>query len=101
VLGSKSENMPLAVLEAMATGLPIVSVASLGMNEIVRNGENGFLLPPDRSDAMADCLIDLIDDEPKRERLARASRELARQYSDVASTVRLTDIYTQAIAARA
>lgn len=101
VLGSKSENMPLAVLEAMATGLPIVSVASLGMNEIVRSGENGFLLPPDRPDEMAACLIDLIDDEPKRKRLARASRELARQYSDLASTVRLTEIYTQTLAARA
>jgi glycosyltransferase involved in cell wall biosynthesis len=100
VLASRSENMPLAVLEAMAAGLPVVSVASLGMKEIVRDGENGFLLLPDRLDDMAGRVIDLIEDAPKRERLARASRELARQYSDLASAQRLEGIYAGAIAAR-
>ena len=101
VLGSKSENMPLAVLEAMAAGLPIVSVASLGMREIVRNGENGFLLAPDNPDQMARCLIQLIDDTPKRRCLAQASRELAEKYSAVSFAQQLIDIYAGAIAAHA
>jgi glycosyltransferase involved in cell wall biosynthesis len=100
VLASKSENMPLAVLEAMATGLPVVSVSSLGMKEIVVDGSNGFLLPPDRPQEMADRVVELIDDAAKRERFAGASRELSQQYSDVAAARRVAGIYERAIAAR-
>jgi glycosyltransferase involved in cell wall biosynthesis len=101
LLASKSENMPLAVLEAMAAGLPIVSVASLGMKEIVADGRNGFLLPPDDPQEMAARVIELLDDVSKRERFAKASRELSLQYSDVASATRVAGIYEEAVAARA
>ena len=101
LLASKSENMPLAVLEAMATGLPVVSVASLGMNEIIADGRNGFLLPPDQPDEMANRVIDLLDDAPKRECFAKASRELSLQYSHVAAATRVAGIYEDAVAARA
>lgn len=101
LLASKSENMPLAVLEAMATGLPVVSVASLGMKEIIEDGRNGSLLPPDQPQEMADRIIDLIDDTSKRERFGKASRELSLRYSNVESAARVMDIYAEAIAARA
>jgi glycosyltransferase involved in cell wall biosynthesis len=100
VLGSKSENMPLAVLEAMAAGLPTVAVSSLGMTEIVRDGDNGVLLPPDQPRAMASAIVGLIRDPQTRNAMAARSRQLSMQYSHAASAESLLAIYAEAIGRR-
>jgi 1,2-diacylglycerol 3-alpha-glucosyltransferase len=77
VTASKSENMPISILEAMTSGLPIVGVAALGMPELVHHGENGFLVTPDDVHAMAERIREILDDDALQERLARASLKLA------------------------
>ena len=97
LLGSKSENMPLAVLEAMSTGLPILSVSSLGMLEIVKNEENGFLLPPDNPQEMANKIMELINDTEKLNNFSKKSRELSFAYSEEQSAKKLLEIYNKII----
>ena len=78
---SKSENMPLSILEAMAIGLPVVAVNALGIPEIVKNNINGFLVSPDNPQEMANKILELIKDEELLKKFSRASRKLALNYS--------------------
>lgn len=94
---SKSENMPLSVLEAMAAGLPVIGVDSLGIPEIVRNNKNGFILPPDDYKAMAEKIIELVKDDKIIERFSMASHELAMEYSEERTAKLLENAYKKLI----
>jgi 1,2-diacylglycerol 3-alpha-glucosyltransferase len=95
--GSKSENMPLAVLESMAIGLPILSVSSLGMVEIVKDNENGFLLSPDNPEEMAEKVMYLLNNNQKLKEFSQKSRELSLLYSDKEYAKKLIEIYKKII----
>ena len=71
VLPSRSEGLPLAILEAMAAGLPIVATNVGGVSEAVQDGKMGFLLPPEEPKALADAIIKLAGDEELRSSLGR------------------------------
>lgn len=64
ILPSRSEGMPAALIEAMASGLPCVATASGGIPEVIESGINGFLFQRENSDDLADKVIRLIS-EPK------------------------------------
>ena len=80
VLTSLSEGMPAVILEAMGCGLPIVASDVGGNNEIVHEGENGYLISGDKVDMLAKRLAALIDDAELRERMGRKSREISQEY---------------------
>ncbi|MBI4093494.1 glycosyltransferase [Candidatus Kaiserbacteria bacterium] len=90
---SKSENMPLAVLEAMACGLPIVAVRSLGLSEIVEDGKNGYLVPPDDVLAMAEHGRELLRDDELRARFSASSHALSEKYAESAVAEQLERLY--------
>lgn len=73
VLSSKSEGLPIAVLEAMATGLPVVATAIDALPEVITHEANGLLVPAGDSAALADALHRLALDEPLRDRLGQAA----------------------------
>ena len=78
-LPSRFEGMPNALLEAMAAGLPaVVSDASPGPLEMVRDGVNGLVVPTENHLAFAGALQQLIDDGGMRDRLGDAAREKLR-----------------------
>jgi glycosyltransferase involved in cell wall biosynthesis len=81
VLPSLAEGMPNVVLEAMGSGLPIVATTVPGSEELVKHGENGFVLPPRDSQALARSLITLINQRTLRETMGRCSRRIAQQYT--------------------
>ena len=84
LLSSDYEALPLALLEAMAAGLPIVSTDVGGVRDIVT--DNDLLIPAGDGDAMVQAMEKLFLDGAERSRMAAAAREHVRQY-DVSNTV--------------
>lgn len=77
VLPSRYEGMPSAVLEALASGLPMVATNVGGVGEAVRDGYEGMLVCPRDSEALAVAMDSLLDSEDTRVRFGRAARERA------------------------
>lgn len=77
VLSSRSEAMPLSVLEAMAAGLPVVASDVGGLSEVVVEGETGFLVPAGDPVELAGLLGRLVEDPELRERLGEAGHRRA------------------------
>jgi len=73
-LPSLYEGFPLAILEAMAAGLPVVATAVAGIPEAVEAGVTGLLVPPEDSDALARALAELAADPERARRMGEAGR---------------------------
>lgn len=80
VLASLSEGMPVSILEAMAAGLPVVASGVPGLDEVVVDGQTGFLTPPGDAAALAARLGQLVDDSSLRNALGKAGRARAEAY---------------------
>lgn len=74
VLPSVSEGIPLALLEAMATALPVVVTAVGGLAELVRDGETGLSVPSQDAKALGQALARVLGDGRLAERLGRGAR---------------------------
>jgi 2-deoxystreptamine N-acetyl-D-glucosaminyltransferase/2-deoxystreptamine glucosyltransferase len=81
VLPSAYEEMGSVLVEAMASGLPVVASAVGGIPEVVRDGETGLLVPPGDVAALAGVLDRLAADPELRARLAAGARARARDYA--------------------
>jgi len=73
-LSSDTEQMPIAVLEAMATGLPVVSTDVGDVRTMLSADNRGYVAPSAREDAYAACLATLLGDPAARQALGRANR---------------------------
>jgi glycosyltransferase involved in cell wall biosynthesis len=71
---SRDEGMPNAVLEAMASGLPVLATRISGNEEVVLSGETGLLVPAENAEALRQALRELLPDGEKRERMGDAGR---------------------------
>lgn len=71
----RREGIPVALMEAMASGVPVVASRLSGIPELVEDGVSGVLTPPGDAHALADALERLWLDSPLRQRLGRAARE--------------------------
>jgi glycosyltransferase involved in cell wall biosynthesis len=76
-LPSRCEGTPCVILEAMSAGLPIVASDVGGIPELVRDGENGFLVPTEDVPALEARLRQLLSDRALRERMGARSYELS------------------------
>lgn len=74
-LTSRSEGMPLAVLEAWAADVPVVATAVGGLPGMIEDGRTGLLLPPHDDAAVARAFARVLDDRPLAARLRMAARE--------------------------
>jgi glycosyltransferase involved in cell wall biosynthesis len=77
VLASRSEGLPMSVLEAMAAGLPVVASAVGGVAEAVVDGETGLLVPPGDAKALADSIGRVLADPQLRRAMGSAGRARA------------------------
>jgi glycosyltransferase involved in cell wall biosynthesis len=80
VFPSFEEGMPNALLEALASGLPLLATDIYGNRALVRPGENGLLVPPGDAAAFAQALATLLADPAGRAAMGQASRRLAVPY---------------------
>jgi glycosyltransferase involved in cell wall biosynthesis len=74
VLPSLFEGTPLTLIEAMMSGLPVVTTATCGMKDVIRDGDNGLLVPMRSPGAIVQAVERLLDDVTLREQLGRAGQ---------------------------
>ncbi len=75
ILTSLNEGTPVALIEAMACGVPVVSTNVGGVGDIVKPGERGFLVEKGDAVAFADAIIKLLTDNPLKEKLCKNARD--------------------------
>ncbi len=80
------DGLPVAIVEAMSVGVPVVTTPVAGIPEVVRDGHTGLLVPPHDPVALADTLERVLGDPGLRARLAIAAREVAAGF-DLTRTV--------------
>ncbi len=77
VLPSFQENSPMAIEEAMAVGIPVISTNLCGMPFMIREDETGYLTPPGDCQALAERLTRLSTDDALRSRMGQSAKEEA------------------------
>lgn len=99
VFPSLVEGMPLTLLEAMATGMPVVTTNTFGMADVVEDDVNGLLVPPADANRLAEGVGRLWRSTELRKRLGTAARETMRGYTWERVTRRLESVFKLAIEA--
>jgi glycosyltransferase involved in cell wall biosynthesis len=99
ICASKNEGTPVALIEAMAAGVPVLSTDVGGVADLVAHGKTGWLVPPGDARAMARAIGDLLRDAALRGRLAEAGRAVALDEYDVTRLIpRVEALYTDLLA---
>jgi glycogen(starch) synthase len=81
VLPSLGEGMPNVVLEAMASGLPVVATRVRGIVDLVEDGVSGFLFEPRNAEALMEKLALLLENDALRMKMGKAARQRAKEFS--------------------
>ncbi|HCU35535.1 MAG TPA: glycosyltransferase family 4 protein [Armatimonadetes bacterium] len=100
-LPSSSEGMANVILEALATGLPIITTRVPGTTELVVDGINGFVVPADDAAALVGPLRQLLSDAALRARMGARSRERSEAFSWTLMAERYVALYEKLISDRA
>jgi glycosyltransferase involved in cell wall biosynthesis len=97
VMPSRDEGMPLALLEAMACGMPIVASAVPGVVETLGNPPAGELVPPGDVGELAEALVRVSENAAARESLAAAAALRASVFSLDATVDRYCTVYREVL----
>lgn len=98
VLPSYSEGMNRTLMEACATGKPIITTDIPGCREAVDHGENGYLVPPRQAQPLADAMLRYLHlTPPQRKAFSLASRRKAEEVFDVK---RVISVYERLVAGK-
>ena len=88
ILTSLWEGIPLAILEAMAAKLPVIATSVGGIPEIIRDGENGILVPSENPQAIAEAISRYYYDPDLRKKLALAGHQRVRNDFSIESLIK-------------
>jgi glycosyltransferase involved in cell wall biosynthesis len=91
VLASRWEGLPIACLEAMASGLPVVGTTAGGIPELIRHGHNGLLVPIGEPHRLSEAVVRLLRDEEARRAMGARSGQLLDGQFTVERMVRETE----------
>ena len=99
VLGSRWEGFPMVLLEAQASGLPVVATRVGGIPELVADGRTGLLVPPENAAALAGAMDDVVGMAPdERQEMGRAGRQRTVDRFDIGRIVdRWLEIYREVL----
>ncbi|EGC75220.1 hypothetical protein HMPREF0490_01110 [Lachnospiraceae bacterium 6_1_37FAA] len=75
---SKREGLPLNIVEAMLTGTPVIASVNRGHRELIKSGENGYLV--DSSEMMGKMILELLNDNSKRIEISQNALKYAKKY---------------------
>jgi glycosyltransferase involved in cell wall biosynthesis len=99
VLSSSWENFPHTVVEALAVGSPVIATAVGGVPEVVRDGENGLLVPSGDADALAGAIRRFFADDDLRRRLAAAAPGSVAAHTEESVFARIEEELARAVRA--
>jgi len=95
VLTSESEGFPNAILEYMAAGLPVVCPESGGNSELIKDGENGFLVKVDNQEETAGRILDLLQNNLLCMQMKTANKKKILSYTWLRNITVLDDYYNK------
>jgi glycosyltransferase involved in cell wall biosynthesis len=95
VLPSLNEGMGRVLVEAMSAGLPIVASRVGGIPDLVKDGENGLLVPPADAGALERAISDLLSDKARRKRMGETGKRMCRPYSVEAMVDKIDTLYSR------
>ena len=99
VSASRQEGLPMAILEGMASSLPIIATTVGEVPTVVKDGDTGILVPPEDPRRLAQAILELLRDPAKRTAMGAAGRQLVRdEYSADRMTTDYLAVYREAIA---
>ena len=94
-LASHNEGLPLALMEALALGTPVVATAVGGIPEGVKDGVEGLLVPPSRPDLLAHAIVTLVRDSRLRARMSEAAADRGRAFDIRESARSVEQVYRE------
>ena len=100
LLPTRMEGWGLAIMEAMAAGCPVVSSPVGGVTELIKNGENGILVPVGDVAGIAEAVRRLLDDEKARERLCTSAEKAVLKYSWESTAEKTIELYKRILSNR-
>lgn len=100
VISSLWEGQPIAMLEAMAAGVPVVATSVGGIPEILVDGENGVLAEPKNPQSLANGIAKLLEDEVLRKSVSLSAKDKVEDYSLPVYINKLEKYFTDAYAKR-
>lgn len=90
---SYREGLPLNIVESMLSGNPVVASVNRGHKELIKDGENGYLVGRDDADTMADKVLELLADSKRAEQFGKNAYDFAMDYCFTSVKKELEDIY--------
>ena len=99
-LPTRMEGWGLSIMEAMASGCPVVSTPVGGVTELVQTGENGLLVPVGDVHGFAEAIERLLDDKILSDRLCAAAKETVKKFSWDVSAEKTIELYNGVISSR-
>jgi glycosyltransferase involved in cell wall biosynthesis len=96
-LSSRTEGLPISLLEAMAAGVPCVATSVGGVPEVIHNGKDGLLVPAQAADALADALSTLLADSVLREGVGARAAQTARRFDITEAVHRIEEVYRETL----
>ncbi len=97
VFSSYTDTQGLVLMEAVASGLPVVALKDGAFEGIVINDENGYLVEKDSADEFAKKVLTILDNEVLSAKFSANSLQLARHFSEEEQATKLLEIYRKAI----
>jgi glycosyltransferase involved in cell wall biosynthesis len=98
VFPSLVEGMPLTLLEAMASALPVVTTNCCGMADVVEDGINGLLVPAADARALQGAVLQLVASAELRQRLGQAAQQTMSRYTWKRSAIQLENLFRRVLA---
>ncbi|MFC1978719.1 glycosyltransferase family 4 protein [Chloroflexota bacterium] len=99
ITSSIYEGFGLPAAEAMSCQIPVIATTGGALPEVVKHGHTGILVPPANASALANAILQLVDDEPLRKQLGKAGRKRVKGNFTWQRTAQATaDVYREAIA---
>jgi glycosyltransferase involved in cell wall biosynthesis len=97
VFPSLMEGLPSVLLEAMASGMPVITAETCGMPDMVQDSFNGLLVPPADATALENAIAKLAESEELRERLGCAAHESMKRYEWTSAAEKLEELFLRVV----